>query len=198
MASKTSGKRASVASVRISLDNADKAGQKMPMRSKPFLGNVSISNQASWSLTGLLAAQRMTKNLKERRAQKVALVKKIEIVEPQPPSFASRPPEKVQVSAIRNILESYLPLRLGDTTYEPQKVPSLVKEISEEIRSQVKKVLPARYKMLCVATMGERGQEDIKVVSRCLWDPHADNYAAHVYQNDSLFCVVSVYMVFCE
>ncbi|XP_073443631.1 dynein light chain Tctex-type protein 2B-like [Dendrobates tinctorius] len=198
MASKTSGKRSSVASVRISLDNADKSGPKMPIRSKPFLGNVSIINQASWSLTGLLAAQRMTKNLKERRAQKVALVKKIEIVEPQPPSFASRPPEKVQVSAIRNILESYLPLRLGGTTYDPQKVPSLVKEISEEIRIQVKKVLPARYKMLCVATMGERGQEDIKVVSRCLWDPHADNYAAHVYQNDSLFCVVSVYTVFCE
>ncbi|CAJ0935744.1 unnamed protein product [Ranitomeya imitator] len=198
MASKTSGKRSSVASVRISLDNADKSGTKMPIRTKPLLGNVSIINQASWSLTGLLAAQRMTKNLKERRAQKVALVKKIEIVEPQPPSFASRPPEKVQVSAIRNILESYLPLRLGDTTYDPQKVPSLVKEISEEIRSQVKKVLPARYKMLCVATMGERGQEDIKVVSRCLWDPHADNYAAHVYQNDSVFCVVSVYTVFCE
>ncbi|KAM4039904.1 dynein light chain Tctex-type protein 2B-like isoform 2-T2 [Anomaloglossus baeobatrachus] len=198
MASKTSGKRASVASVRISLDNADKPGPKMPIRSKPFLGNVSISNQASWSLSGLLAAQRMTKNLKERRAQKVAMVKKIEIVEPQPPSFASRPTEKVQVSSIRNILESYLSLRLEDTIYDPQKVPSLVKEISEEIRSQVKKVLPARYKMLCVATMGERGQEDIKVVSRCLWDPHADNYAAHVYQNDSLFCVVSVYTVFCE
>ncbi|KAM4039903.1 dynein light chain Tctex-type protein 2B-like isoform 1-T1 [Anomaloglossus baeobatrachus] len=179
MASKTSGKRASVASVRISLDNADKPGPKMPIRSKPFLGNVSISNQASWSLSGLLAAQRMTKNLK-------------------PPSFASRPTEKVQVSSIRNILESYLSLRLEDTIYDPQKVPSLVKEISEEIRSQVKKVLPARYKMLCVATMGERGQEDIKVVSRCLWDPHADNYAAHVYQNDSLFCVVSVYTVFCE
>ncbi|XP_075715129.1 dynein light chain Tctex-type protein 2B-like isoform X2 [Rhinoderma darwinii] len=169
-----------------------------PIRSKPLLGNVSINNQTSWSLSGLLAAQRMTKNLKERRAHKVALVKKIEIVEPQPPSFASRPPQKVQVSAIRHILEGYLQLRLGDTIYDPKKVPSLVKEISDEIKSQVKKVLPARYKMLCVATMGERGQEDIKVVSRCLWDPHADNYAAHVYQNDSLFCVVSVYTVFCE
>ncbi|XP_044138762.1 dynein light chain Tctex-type protein 2B-like [Bufo gargarizans] len=198
MTSKTSGKRASVASVRINLDAPDKSALKMPIRSKPSLGNVSISNQASWSLSGLLAAQRMTKNLKERRAQKVALVKKTEIVEPQPPSFASRPPEKVQLSAIRHILEGYLPLRLENTTYDPKKVPLLVKEISEEIKSQVKKVLPARYKTLCVATMGERGQEDIKVVSRCLWDPHADNYAAHVYQNDSLFCVVSVYTVFCE
>ncbi|XP_069802970.1 dynein light chain Tctex-type protein 2B-like [Dendropsophus ebraccatus] len=198
MTSKTSGKRASVASVRINMDASDKPAQKMPIRSKPSLGNVSVSTHTSWSISGLLAAQRMTKNFKERRAQKVALVKKTEIVQPQPPSFASRPPEKVQVSAIRHILEDYLPLRLGDTIYDPKQVPSLVKEISEEIRSQVKKVLPARYKMLCVATMGERGQEDIKVVSRCLWDPHADNYAAHVYQNDSLFCVVSVYTVFCE
>ncbi|KAG9470799.1 dynein light chain Tctex-type protein 2B-like isoform X2 [Eleutherodactylus coqui] len=198
MASKTSGKRASVASVRINLEPSERSLQKMPMKSKPSLSNLSISNQGSWSISGLLAVQRITKNLKERRAQKVALLKKIEIVEPQPPSFASRPPEKVQVSAIRQILEDYLPLRLGRTIYDPKKVPLLVKEISEEIKSQVKKVLPARYKMLCVATVGERGQEDIKVVSRCLWDPHADNYAAHVYQNDSLYCVVSVYTVFCE
>ncbi|XP_018425033.1 PREDICTED: tctex1 domain-containing protein 2-like isoform X3 [Nanorana parkeri] len=166
------------------------------MLRKPTLGNVSISNQASWSIAGLLVAQRMRKNLKERRAQKVA--KKIEIIEPQPPSFASRPSEKVQLSSIKHILESYLPERMGDMKYDHTKVPSLVKLISEEVRTQVKKVLPARYKMLCLVTMGERAQEDIAIVSRCLWDPHADNYVAHVYENSSFFCVVAVYTVFCE
>ncbi|XP_063787358.1 dynein light chain Tctex-type protein 2B-like [Pseudophryne corroboree] len=199
MTSKGSVKRASVVSVRLvgNGETMDKSVQRLiPVRNKLPLGNVSITNQASWSISGLLAVQRMKKNLKERRAQKVA--KKIEIVEPQPPSFASRPPEKVQLSAIRRILEGYLPLQLAQMTYDPTKVPSLVKEISEEVRSQVKRVLPARYKMLCVVTMGERGQEDITVVSRCLWDPHADNYVPYLYQNDSIFCVVSVYTVFCE
>ncbi|XP_075061154.1 dynein light chain Tctex-type protein 2B-like [Mixophyes fleayi] len=199
MTSKGSVKRESVVSVRLvgNGDTTDKSLQRLPpVRSKPPLGNVSITNQTSWSLSGLLAAQRMTKTLKERRAQKV--VKKTEIVQPQPPSFASRPSEKVQLAAIRRILEGYLPLQLGEMTYDPAKVPTLVKEISEEVRSQVKRVLPARYKMLCVVTMGERGQEDITVVSRCLWDPHADNYVPYLYQNDSIFCVVAVYTVFCE
>ncbi|KAM9312487.1 dynein light chain Tctex-type protein 2B-like [Gastrophryne carolinensis] len=196
MASKPGGKRESVASVRLG-DGTDKLVQRMPLlRSKPSLGNVSITNQGSWSLTGLLAAQRMTKNLKERRAQKVA--KKIEIIVPQPPSFASRPSQKVQSSSIRNILESYLPERIGDMKYDHTKVPSVVKAISEELRVQVKKVLPARYKLLCVVTLGERGQEDVAVVSRCLWDPYADNYVAHVYENSSVFCVAAVYTVFCE
>ncbi|KAG8441366.1 hypothetical protein GDO86_006918 [Hymenochirus boettgeri] len=155
-----------------------------------------MSHQSSWSFTGLLAAQRMTKNLKEKRALKAG--KKIEIVEPQAPSFASRPTEKIQVAAMKRIMESYLPERLGNVTYNPATVPSLVKEISEEVKGRVKLVLPARYKALCVVTLGERGQEDVTVVSRCLWDPHSDSYVAEVYENPSMFCVVAVYAVYCE
>ncbi|XP_072259152.1 dynein light chain Tctex-type protein 2B-like [Pyxicephalus adspersus] len=198
MNSKPGGKRSSVASVRLGAngDATDKPLQKMALLRKPTLGNVSITNQASWSIAGLLVAQRMTRNLKERRAQKV--VKKTEIIQPQPPSFASRPSEKVPLSSIKQILESYLPERMGDMKYDHTKAPSLVKQITEEVRAQVKKVLPARYKMLCLVTLGERAQEDIAIVSRCLWDPHADNYVAHVYENSSIFCVVAVYTVFCE
>ncbi|XP_053320318.1 dynein light chain Tctex-type 5-like [Spea bombifrons] len=194
MASKAEGKRASVASVR---EPVDKDIQKMPlMKSKLQLGNVSISNQASWSFTGLLAAQRMTKNLKERRALKGT--KKIDIVTPQPPSFASRPSEKVQVTAIKQILEGYLPGKIGEMAYDTALAPSLAKEISEEVKGLVKRVLPARYKALCIVNLGKREQEDIIVVSRCLWDPYSDSYVAHVYQNSSLFCVVSVYAVYFE
>ncbi|XP_063302012.1 dynein light chain Tctex-type 5-like [Pelobates fuscus] len=192
MASKPDGKRSSIASVR---DPADRAAPKMPLlRSR--LGNVSINNQASWSLTGLLAAQRMTKNLKERRALKVN--KKTEIVVPQPPSYAARPSEKIQVPTIKHILEDYLPGKIGEMTYDTTRAPSLVKEVSEEVKNLVKRVLPARYKVLCVVNLGERGQEDIIVVSRSLWDSHSDSYVAHVHQNSSMFCVVAVYVVYCE
>ncbi|KAM4749181.1 dynein light chain Tctex-type protein 2B-like [Rhinophrynus dorsalis] len=199
MASQIAGKRASLASVRAynTGETLEKTAQKMPpRRSKASLGNVTISNQGSWSLTGLLAARRMTKKVKERRALKGA--KKTEIVEPQPPYFASRPPEKIQIAAIKRILESYLPERFGNITYNPELAPSLVKEVTEEVKGRVKRVLPARYKALCLVTLGERGQEDIMVVSRCLWDPHSDNYVAHVYENTSIFCVAAVYTVFCE
>ncbi|XP_053572018.1 dynein light chain Tctex-type 5-like [Bombina bombina] len=196
MASKPGGKRASIVSVKgIGTGETQEKEKTATLKGKLSLGNVSFSNQGSWSLSGLLAAQRMTKNLKGRRAQKI---KKTEIVTPQPPSFASRPSEKVRVTAIKSILEKYLPDRLGQLTYDPKNVPILVKEVSEEVRTQVKHVLPPRYKALCVVTLGERAQEDIAVVSRCLWDPHADSYAAHVYQNQSIFCVVAVYVVYFE
>ncbi|XP_068128294.1 dynein light chain Tctex-type protein 2B-like [Hyperolius riggenbachi] len=199
MTSKPGGKRPSVVSIRLpgNGDATDKPAAKMPlMRNKLSLGNVTVSNQPSWNFSTVVAATRFSKNLKDRRAQKA--VKKIEIIEPQPPSFASRPHEKVQMSSIKRILENYLPERIGNMNYDHTKVPTLVKAISEEVRIQVKKVLPARYKLLCVVTMGERGQEDVTVVSRCLWDPHADNFVAQVYENASIFCVVSVYTVFCE
>ncbi|KAM4675583.1 dynein light chain Tctex-type protein 2B-like [Discoglossus pictus] len=202
MASKPGAKRLSITSVK-GLNNGatqEKPGQKTPaLKAKVTLGNVTINNQGSWSLTGLLAAQRITKNLKERRALKGGKkTQGTEIVGIQPPSFASRPSEKVQVTVIQRILENFLPDRLAEVTYDPAQVPSLVKEISEEVRSLVKQILPPRYKALCVVTLGEREQEDITVVSRCLWDPHADNYAAHVYQNSRIFCVVAVYAVYFE
>ncbi|XP_075433598.1 dynein light chain Tctex-type protein 2B-like isoform X2 [Ascaphus truei] len=175
------------------------SGESAGLRGAASLGTASIHNQASWSFTGLLAAQRMTKNLKERRGLKAGRkIPKVEIVGLQAPSFASRPSQKVQVTQIQRLLEGYLPGRLGQLTYDPLRVPSLVKELSEEVKALVKRVLPPRYKVLCVVTLGERGQEDVTVVSRCLWDPHADSYAAHVYQNPSIFCVAAVYAVYCE
>ncbi|KAM8974380.1 dynein light chain Tctex-type 5-like isoform 2-T2 [Pelodytes ibericus] len=192
MALRKDTKRTSVASVR---DPTDKAAQNM-VSCRSQLGNVSLSNQTSWGLSGLLAAQRMTKNLKERRALKVT--KKTEIVVPQPPSFASRPSKKVQITAIKHILEGYLPAKIGEMTYDTARAPSLVKEISEEVKSLVKQVLPARYKAVCLVNLGERGQEDIIMVSRCLWDSYSDSYVAHVYQSASVFCVVAVYAVYFE
>uniref|UniRef100_A0A8C5LWL8 Uncharacterized protein n=1 Tax=Leptobrachium leishanense TaxID=445787 RepID=A0A8C5LWL8_9ANUR len=117
---------------------------------------------------------------------------------PDPPSYAARPPEKVQITAIKNILEGYLPVKIGEMTYDTARAPSLVKEVSEEVKGLVKRMLPARYKVLCVVNLGERGQEDLIVVSRCLWDSYSDSYVAHVYQNASMFCVVAVYAVYFE
>jgi hypothetical protein len=40
-----------------------------------------------------------------------------------------------------------------------------------------------RYKIVVQTTIGQHKDQGIRVVSRCLWDPNTDNYAAVDYSN---------------
>ncbi|XP_029441531.1 tctex1 domain-containing protein 2-like [Rhinatrema bivittatum] len=201
MASKAPAKRAALmgsrtlSMVAVQGNVPEKAALNAATRGKPMASR----SPAVWSFTGLLAAQRITKNLKERRTLKLGSERaRVTIVAPEVPAFASKPKQKIQISPLQKLLEEYLPKRLGHVTYDPKLGSELAKEVAEELKQRVKSLVPPRYKVLTFVALAERGQEDLVVVSRCLWDAHADNYVSHNYKNDSLFCVACVFMAYCE
>ncbi|XP_030052879.1 tctex1 domain-containing protein 1 isoform X2 [Microcaecilia unicolor] len=160
---------------------------------------MASGSPAVWSFKGLLAAQRLTKNLKERRMLKLGSERQcVSIVAPQVPAFASKPNHKIRLSALQKLLEEYLPQKLADVTYGPKLGSELTKQVAEELKQMVKSLVPLRYKVLIFVALAEKGQEDLLVVSRCLWDPHADSCVSHNYTNGSLCCVACVFILYCE
>uniref|UniRef100_A0A8C3F7B5 Uncharacterized protein n=1 Tax=Chrysemys picta bellii TaxID=8478 RepID=A0A8C3F7B5_CHRPI len=100
-----------------------------------------------------------------------------------------------------SLLREYLPTKLANVTYEPAKCASLTLALSEEIKHLVKQVTPPRYKLVVNVTIGNKSKDetvDIVVTSRCLWDPHSDNFTSSQYVNETLFCVVLVHAVYFE
>ena len=55
-----------------------------------------------------------------------------------------------------------------------------------------------RYKLVCIVHIGQRGNQEIKVGSRCLWDARLDTFISVEYQNTSLFAIATVFGIYFE
>ncbi|XP_036435464.1 tctex1 domain-containing protein 4-like [Colossoma macropomum] len=159
------------------------------------------------SLKGLVTAQMFSKGLKERAAAKLAakrgvlssMRKPVTIIHEQVPVGCSQPGERFPNSRAFQLLQHFLNTRLDRVTYDPSSASQLVQEFSEEIRTLVHTVCPARYKLVCMVALGQKtGHEGVTLASRCLWDVHSDTCVSYTYQSPKLYCTVSLFAVYSE
>ncbi|XP_078090776.1 dynein light chain Tctex-type 5-like [Mustelus asterias] len=170
-------------------------------KGRASLGNIlSVAHPPSFTFGGILVARRLTKNLKERAALRLAAKtpKVTKIINEQVPALSSKPPKRFCTLRAQNFLEEYLPGKLLALGYSPALAGQLSKEMSDEIKEFVKGTLPARYKLVCIVTLGEKNNANAMLSSRALWDSYADTYVSHCYESGDMFCVASVFAVYCE
>ncbi|XP_060532925.1 uncharacterized protein LOC132705876 isoform X2 [Cylas formicarius] len=79
-------------------------------------------------------------------------------------------PEKVD-----KILREVLTEALENLTYDPEKCVAQAKWASMAIRSKVKALDFDRYKLVCIATIGEKISQDVYTTCRFLWDAEKDS-----------------------
>ncbi|XP_056388136.1 dynein light chain Tctex-type protein 2B-like [Hyla sarda] len=158
----------------------------------------------SISLSGLLAAQRMTLRLKNQAAlrrkarARTPNRKPINIINEQVPAGSANPAQRFPYSIAKELIQDFLTAKLRNVTYDPSTSADLTKNLCEDIKKIVRRVTPARYKLICNTAIGSKNQEDILVTSQCLWDSYSDNITSCSFQNSTMFCVVTVYAVYFE
>ncbi|NXD80394.1 TC1D4 protein, partial [Halcyon senegalensis] len=105
---------------------------------------------------------------------------------------------KFSTGRVQQVLEGALASALGTMVYSPQGSAPLAQSLAELLQSQVKEVVPPRYKLVCQVLLGQQGQQSLLVASRALWDPESDNFASATFSNSSLFAVAIVHGVYFE
>ncbi|KFQ03344.1 Tctex1 domain-containing protein 4, partial [Leptosomus discolor] len=103
---------------------------------------------------------------------------------------------KFNAGRVQQVLEGALASALGTTVYSPQDSAPLAQSLTELLHSQVKVVLPPRYKLVCQVVLGQQGQQSLLVASRALWDTESDSFASATFSNASLFAVAIVHGVY--
>lgn len=119
----------------------------------------------------------------------------------QVPAGSAQPTERFPCALASHMLQDFLSSRLEGVGYSAPCCGSLAKALSEEVRSLVRTVCHARYRLVCTVALGQVGQlgsGGMVLASRCLWDPYTDTCVSHTYQNRELFCTINVYAVYCE
>lgn len=101
-------------------------------------------------------------------------------------------------SKIKEIVQKILNEELTNKCYDAESCRELTSYISDIIKTEVKQLHFDRYKIVCIVYIGQRGNQQIKVGSRCLWDDKLDTYTSVEYQNISLFAIATVYGIYFE
>ncbi|XP_071401546.1 dynein light chain Tctex-type 5-like [Centroberyx affinis] len=190
----TRGRETSVSSVRESQEKSSKETATLRRLSRPAHNQTQTQRQSQsqsqrrglLSLRGLFAAQNFSKGLRI-------------------PAGSARPTQRFPCHKASLMLQDFLPSRLEGEHYDGPRSAALATALNEEIRGLVKTVCPARYRLVCLVSLGQRGPPEgrggdggVMLASRCLWDRYTDTCVSHTYQNKELFCTVSVFAVYFE
>ncbi|KAJ8390426.1 hypothetical protein AAFF_G00103610 [Aldrovandia affinis] len=108
------------------------------------------------------------------------------------------PVKRFPVLTVNNILKDVLTSYLQEEKYEAELCRQMTKTISEVIKARVKELMIPRYKIIVQINIGQLNDQNMRIGSRCLWDPVNDTFSSHAFKNSSLFAVASVYGVYFE
>ena len=103
------------------------------------------------------------------------------------PSYRMHPKEgeKFLKADVEREMKTILQDKLKDITYDPKQVQQINNELCNAILEKVKTMKYPRYKFVVQVMITSASGQCIRVASRCLWDPHQDNYASVSYKNVS-------------
>ncbi|XP_062337229.1 dynein light chain Tctex-type 5 [Osmerus eperlanus] len=113
-------------------------------------------------------------------------------------TYQMGPYRRFPVITVNDILKDVLASYLQEEKYEADLCRQMTKTISEVIKGRVKELMVPRYKIIVLISIGQLGDQNVRMGSRCLWDSSNDTFSSHTFKNSSLFAVANVYAVYFE
>ncbi|XP_078598632.1 dynein light chain Tctex-type 5-A-like [Branchiostoma floridae x Branchiostoma japonicum] len=170
--------------------------EKVVKTTRPRLG--TLTRGLSTLSGNSLSLRRMRLESSTTSAASEAATDDLEFREQVPPTYQLGPNKKFSQTEVKNVIQSVLENKLGETKYEETPGGTLAKCLSDDITKEVKKLGFDRYKIVSTVSFGPLKNSSVKYVSRCIWNPQFDNFAEYTYRNKSLYCVGTVYGVYVE
>ncbi|KAH7830773.1 dynein light chain, Tctex-1 domain containing protein [Monocercomonoides exilis] len=115
------------------------------------------------------------------------------MAEPAPHATKPRFQNRFKPSVVKELMRKVMIDKLDGQEYHSENTPSWSREISDDIRNQLKELDFDRYKYCVQVIIGEQKGEGIRFGFRALWDADTDDWAQEIYMNESLFCVAVVF-----
>ncbi|CCW62374.1 unnamed protein product [Phytomonas sp. EM1] len=107
------------------------------------------------------------------------------------------PGDKFCKSEVEKVIQEVCKELIGENSrYVPEEVQSFIKDIGNEIQQRVVRLGYERYKLVTHCVVTEAANQGLRVCSRCLWDPEADNYARFTFSNQYMHVNVVVFGIY--
>ncbi|XP_016317672.1 tctex1 domain-containing protein 1-A-like [Sinocyclocheilus anshuiensis] len=107
------------------------------------------------------------------------------------------PERRVSTDRASEIIKHIVDERLETVEYS-RSCSDISKELSDCIKTAVKKLLNDRYKLVCYVAIGQLKDSVVNCSSRTIWSPSSDTFTEYIYKNRSLFAVCILFAVYKE
>ncbi|XP_051764733.1 dynein light chain Tctex-type 5-A [Ctenopharyngodon idella] len=111
--------------------------------------------------------------------------------------YQTIPERRFSTDRAREIIKRIVDERLETVEYSGT-CAVISKELSDCIKTAVKKLLYERYKLVCFVAIGQLKDSVVNCSSRAVWSPTADTFTEYIYKNRSLFAVCLLFAVYKE
>ena len=101
-------------------------------------------------------------------------------------------------SEVKRVIKAVLERYLSKETYNPSTTSKLCKEITQQLRFEIKELGFSRHKIICQLMIAEQKQQGVEVTSRCLWRDDTDSFESQTFANESLVAVATVHGVYVD
>ena len=102
-------------------------------------------------------------------------------------------PYRMQPKVLEILVE-----QLKDKTYGSTNMNELAKDISRSVHQFMKQYHMPRYRIVVQTVIGQQCEQQLRIVSRCLWDANTDNMISVNYETQDLIGVVIVFGVYLD
>ena len=82
--------------------------------------------------------------------------------------------------------------------YNAKACAALTNELNDSIRREVKNLVLPRYRIVTYVNLGENLGQDVRVTSRCLWNPELDNHVSISYKTKNIWANCVVFVVYTD
>ena len=103
---------------------------------------------------------------------------------------------KLKETSMRDAIKEIVQKKLEAVNYENDVCQNAVKDLSEVIKSRLKDFRLERHKLIVQVMIGEQKHQGLQLVNKCFWDQRTDLCLVEQFKNESMFCVVVVYIVY--
>lgn len=105
---------------------------------------------------------------------------------------------KVDIGRLRRIATSVVESAIAGYKYDPKQGKQFSLGLAELVRSQIKQLPFQRYKLVVQASIGQKQGQDLRVVSRCLWDVKWDRHLTITKETQDAYVTVTIFLVYTE
>ena len=91
-----------------------------------------------------------------------------------------------------SLIDSIILKNLEDQKYDKEKTPETLTKMVEEIISTIK-AKDIKFKFICQGSIFKKGYPSLYVSSHRLLDPETDGSLTVKYENNEVFCFISLY-----
>eukprot|EP00759_Apiculatamorpha_spiralis_P010551 PhF_6_TR17302/c0_g1_i1/m.26521 len=112
--------------------------------------------------------------------------------------YTPKKEEKFMKRDVEKLIEEILRRDFSDRKYVYEESLQWTKDLSSEIQNRMQDRNYTRYKSVVQVTITEAAGQGMRIASRCLWDPDADNFAEVVFSTEYMHIVVLVFGLYWE